>query len=145
MIYVGYQKLKRNNKEIQLLRDVEEIKDSITLLDDHLDKQMASLPSKVTSAITSITKSTQESNHEFGTIAGGIAFGRLLINIGTLINTGTITDATAFSILGSSLGSAAYAVSRAINVSLEPRKVPSIFNQKIFFSGKKSPARVWIV
>jgi len=100
----------------QLVQELLEAQDAITLLDKHLDQQLAGLPKKVIDAVASTMKARQESNHEFATITSGIALGRILRNWGTLINTATITTATVLSIIGSSISSAAYASSRAVNI-----------------------------
>ena len=90
-------------------------------------QQLAGLPKKVIDTVASTMKARQESNHEFATITSGIALGRILRNWGTLINTATITTATVLSIIGSSISSAAYASSRAVNVSLKEAKVDCFF------------------
>ena len=109
------------------MQELLEAQDAITLLDKHLDQQLAGLPKKVIDAVASTMKARQESNHEFATITSGIALGRILRNWGTLINTATITTATVLSIIGSSISSAAYASSRAVNVSLKEAMVDCFF------------------
>ena len=89
---------------------------ALTLLDQALDQQLASLPQKIAAAVSEISQARQESNHEFATITSGIGLGRIIRNAGTLINTPTITSATVLSILGLSIGAAAYAAARAVNV-----------------------------
>jgi len=111
----GYQKAS-SNKRWQLLTQLREAQAAIPLLDRHLDKQLASLPKKVTDAVTSTMQARRDANHEYATITSGVGLGRILRNTGTLLNTATITTATVLSIIGLSISSAAYASSRAINI-----------------------------
>jgi len=100
----------------QLTKEMKEAHAGISLLDRHLDQQLAGLPAKVSKAATGIVTARQEGNHEYATIVSGVFGGRVLRNIGTVLNTATITTATALGIIGTFISSGAYAASRAVNI-----------------------------
>ena len=116
-LYAGYQQA-GSNKRWQLVQELREAQAAVTLLDQHLDRQLASLPKKIIDAVNSIMQARQDSNHEFAYIASGIALGRIIRNAGLLINTATITTATALNVIGLSISAGAFGASRAVNVRL---------------------------
>lgn len=111
----GYQQA-GSNKRWQLVQELREAQAAVTLLDQHLDRQLASLPKKIIDAVNSIMQARQDSNHEFAYVASGIALGRIIRNAGLLINTATITTATALNVIGLSISAGAFGASRAVNV-----------------------------